>query len=374
MQWIASGVLFRLLVLSVILACAALPSVANAQDLKKNLQFRASCQGGACARFAGGKNAAWGYNSESLPTEQAARDRAVKDYLLLAGWDRQQSAGSAWWTHCGTADITNQDVTYYSYPQTWYGSVTFTHTCYSYRPDGLSPPGATHKDVQVAAIVASCKPGFTVKDYSTGECWRRPNDCASYPENKDFGCGKSIAELEATTPPSSAPTHPFHVQQTCIARESCELRCQMDNCKWMDTVIPGFVRPYLDQDGFWPNIEAMCNVTMAALRLKSGGTWIGKQQCFALMGWYHVRTDLRNSLVVHGCGTKQDWDLVGSKIEPCLRETQPGLPQPYYEFGSVVITAVREEVRSLCLAERETSGLPTPINNDLKGKVCEVGP
>jgi hypothetical protein len=213
-----------------------------------------------------------------------------------------------------------------------------------------------------------------VKDYNTGECWRLPNACPGYPENSSFGCGESIAELEATKKTSADPAHLFHSQQTCIARKSCELRCQMDNCKWMETVIPAFVRPYLDGDGGWPLIEAQCTAVRAALAGKAFGKWIADRECFSTMGWYHVLIDLNAALVEHGCGTKHDWDLVGRQIAPCLKETQPGYPQRYYEIGGIFVQSARKEVRTICQTKRSNQGLPMDINNDIKGKMCEVQP
>jgi hypothetical protein len=61
--------------------------------------------------------------------------------------------------------------------------------------------------------------------------------------------------LEAVAKAPDDPTRVFHQTQTCIVRKSCDLRCRMDNCKWMDRVIPHFVGPYLIKSGDWPAKE-----------------------------------------------------------------------------------------------------------------------
>nr|WP_180165731.1 hypothetical protein [Stenotrophomonas sp. SbOxS2]NYT98485.1 hypothetical protein [Stenotrophomonas sp. SbOxS2] len=372
MQRNASGTLRRLLVLIFLLAGTAPVSSAIAQDLRKDLEFYAYCETGPCTIFTGGKAGPYEYRSPQYSTEAQAKARGIGDYINKNGWDLPQPA-SVWRTKCGPVKTDYTEVSYNAYTQRWYGALKFTHTCQSYRPDGLSPPGNAYDTSRYLSIYGVCRPGFSMM-FSNGECLRPAGDCAKYPDNKNFGCGKSIAQLETSTPAPSSPTYPFHVQQTCIARESCALRCDMDNCKWMDNVIPGFVDPYLKKQNSWQPIETSCTANMMRLKAKFGGNWVAKQECFALMGWYHVVTDLRNSLVVHGCGSQRDWNLVGERIEPCLRETQPGFPEVYYKFGSTLISAVRGEIRTLCEAERFLDGRPKPINDELKGQVCEVGP
>lgn len=192
-------------------------------------------------------------------------------------------------------------------------------------------------------------------------------------DNSTFGCGKDVAELVAAAKTDSDPSNLFHNQQTCIAMKSCELRCKMDNCRWMDKVIPGFTRPYLDGDGLWPQIETSCDSVRIALLGLPTGKWIADRQCFSTMGWYHVLVDLKNSLSQHGCGSQHDWDLVGQQIVPCLKETQPGYPQPYYRLGGYFVNSARERVRATCHTERSLRGQPLDINANISGKVCEVG-
>ncbi len=199
---------------------------------------------------------------------------------------------------------------------------------------------------------------------------RNPSACDTQPENASSGCAKSIAELESTQKQDFDPRHLFHEQQTCIAKRSCRLRCEMDNCRWMDKVIPAFVDPYLEGRGLWPIIEAGCASTRALMGSITAGQWIADHECFASMGWYHVRVDLRESLVQHGCGSERDWKLVGDEIGPCLRESSPGHPEAYYMLGNIFIHRYREQVRSLCLFERHAEGLPPYIDDSLSGATC----
>lgn len=353
-------------------ACVLLPGSASANDLKKNLEYFGHCITGPCNIFAGGGRGPYEYKTKMYSNEALAAAQAQADYLEKNGWDVQQPS-SPWHTRCGPADVSTVSVVYYPFPQQWAGNLKFSHTCQPYRPDGLSPPGTPYQYDRNIQLRAVCKPGFQVKDYNTGECWRLPNACSGYPENSEYGCGKSIAELEAEAKGPIDPRRLFHAQQTCIAKKSCQLRCQMDNCKWMDNVIPAFVDPYLGGDGLWPQVEASCaGVVVAMAGLPGVGKWIADRECFSTMGWYHVQVDLRNALTQYGCGSQNDWDLVGDQIVPCLKETQPGYPQVYYEVGGIFVDSARERVRQQCRASRAASGA-LDINTDIAGKVCAEG-
>lgn len=365
---LAGRCLFALCMLSV-----ALVAGAQVQNPKQNLQYFAQCQVGPCDIYKNGRHDPYGYQSEMYAVEAGARSKGIADYLEMEGWEAPQY-NSPWVTHCGPAKITGDSVAYYPFAQYWMGNVYFTHECYGYRPDGLSPPTSAYEYERSLAIRAVCRSGYVVKDYDTGECWRVPNPCLAYPENSTFGCGESVAELEATQKALTDPRRLFHTQQTCIARKSCELRCQMDNCQWMDLVIPAFARPYLDGDGIWPIVETNCGAMQGLLSLVPGGKWIADRECFSSMGWYHVQVDLKNALEAHGCGTQQDWDLVGEQIAPCLLTTDPGYPNQYYEFGGVFVRLARERVRTQCLANRNARNLPIDINSGFGGKVCQAGP
>lgn len=346
---------------------------AIAQSPKQNLQYFAVCQSGPCDIYNGGSRDPFGYRTQMYSGENAAASRAIADYLEIDGWDVAEIQ-SVWRRKCERAEVTTFPVVYYPFPQQWMGRVDFTHQCYTYRPDGLSPPSSPAPYVRSIAISANCRPGFVVKDYDTGECWRVPSACPGYPENSTFGCGESVAELQATRKSWVDPRRLFHSQQECIARTSCELRCQMDNCQWMDLVIPAFTRPYLDGDGIWPIVETNCGAMQGLLSVVPGGKWIADRECFSTMGWNHVQIDLKAALEAHGCGTQKDWDLVGDQIAPCLLKTDPGYPNQYYEFGGVFVRLARERVRSQCLASRNARGLPIDINSGFGGKVCRAGP
>lgn len=350
--------------------CALLPSSASADGLTENLDYFAYCEIGPCNVFVGGGPGPWEYRSQKFASETAAQTHAVSVYLRKNGWEEAQH-DPLWRTRCGPAQVSSTPVAYYPFPQTWRGSVTFTHICHSYRPDGLSPPTSPYIWEHTIAVRAVCKTGYTVKNYDTGECWRQPNDCPRYPENSSYGCGESIAQLEATAKSSIDPRRLFHAQQTCIAKKSCELRCQMDNCQWMEHVIPAFVDPYLGGENLWPVVEASCSSFVAAMAGHGViGKWIADRECFSTMGWYHVQVDLKDALIKHGCGSQRDWDLVGEQIVPCLRETQPGYSQIYYEMGGVFVDNARERVRQQCRASRPSGSLD--INTDVAGKVCAL--
>lgn len=356
-----------------LLALCILLSLVSANRVQaQNLQYFAECQSGPCDIYKGGARDPFGYRSQMFSAEGEAKKKAIGDYIEIDGWDVPES--DFWRRRCERAEVETFPVIYYPSPQQWWGRVDFTHQCYTYRPDGLSPPSQPLPYVRSIMIRGVCRPGFVVKDYSTGECWRVPNACPGYPENSTFGCGESVAELQATQKNLVDPRRLFHTQQTCIAKKSCELRCQMDNCQWMDLVIPAFAKPYLDGDGGWPIVETNCGGMQGLLSVVPGGKWIADRECFSSMGWYHVQVDLKSALEAHGCGTQKDWDLVGEQIAPCLLTTDPGYPNQYYEFGGVFVRLARERVRSQCLANRNYRGLPIDINSGFGGKVCQVGP
>lgn len=198
--------------------------------------------------------------------------------------------------------------------------------------------------------------------------------CPIDPQNSTYGCGMSGGDIQSVTKSSDDPTRLFHKQQICIARKSCNLHCQMDNCKWMERVIPDFVNPYLSHTGDWPAIEAECQDFRQTMSGIPGGQWIAEQDCFARMGWYHVRTDLQASLNKYGCGTPSDWSLVGDQILSCLKQTSPDNPPAYHAFGERFIQFVRTTARVQCSVSRTLAGKPQNINTDIEGKVCDPKP
>jgi hypothetical protein len=206
----------------------------------------------------------------------------------------------------------------------------------------------------------------------TIRCVRADGPCAPTDVNRTFGCGKTVADLEAVAKAPDDPTRIFHKQQTCIARKSCDLRCRMDNCKWMEWVIPDFTVPYLAKAGEWAAREADCQALKQTLSGVPGGSWIADRECFRSMGWYHVRVDLQSSLNKFGCGSDSDWALVGEQIKGCLLETNPNDPAWVQAFGDNFIRFVRTTVSLQCKAARLLQSKPQDINDDLRGKVCDM--
>ena len=146
----------------------------------------------------------------------------------------------------------------------------------------------------------------------------------------------------------------------------------MDNCKWMEWVIPDFTVPYLAKAGEWAAREADCQALKQTLSGVPGGSWIADRECFRSMGWYHVRVDLQSSLNKFGCGSDSDWALVGEQIKGCLLETNPNDPAWVQAFGDNFIRFVRTTVSLQCKAARLLQSKPQDINDDLRGKVCDM--
>lgn len=171
------------------------------------------------------------------------------------------------------------------------------------------------------------------------------------------------------------PTRLFHRQQTCIARKSCDLRCRMDNCKWMDRVIPDFVNPYLQKLSRWAEIESTC----AQLKQKYSGFPLEQQlaegECAARMAGYHIDTDLRQSLNRFGCGSDADWQTVATVIGECAQATAqqqaPGWAKDAAEsVASAGVIFLRNRIRNACVQYRQSQGLDPVMDPTEKGKVC----
>ena len=194
--------------------------------------------------------------------------------------------------------------------------------------------------------------------------------CAVYPENSTFGCGNTVAELEAVVKVPDDPTRIFHQTQTCIARKSCDLRCQMDNCKWMERVIPDFVNPYLQKLGRWPEIEADCRQPPALPGYY--GIRIRDRMCARAMAKYHIEVDLNAALFRTGCGSDGDWAMVFETIKQCTADTFNSIPYlPGSEtVAGLAVHSYREETRARCQYNRQAVGKPPEIDSNLGGKQC----
>lgn len=185
--------------------------------------------------------------------------------------------------------------------------------------------------------------------------------CNPYPANSTYGCGKTISDLRAVQKSTTDPTRLFHATQTCIAEEACARRCTMDNCKWIDRVLPDFVAPYLSKQGQWTTIETQCQAR--------GTGWLSDRLCAEAMARNHIFTDLLPSLIRSGCGSESDWVTVKSAIESC--SSQSFTTTVERAASSMVVVLYREIVRSQCTSGRSSQGLPANINSDLQGKVCQ---
>jgi len=228
-------------------------------------------------------------------------------------------------------------------------------------------------------IHATCEPNASWKNMpdSYAYCVRSPNDCLKYPDNKAFGCGKTVAAMEAVAKAADDPTRVFHQTQTCIARKSCDLRCRMDNCKWMDRVIPDFVNPYLQKTGNWSALESVCQLVKLNYR-SYGVPIVGDLLCAEAMAEYHIEVDLVAAMTATGCGSDNDWSLVYQQIQTCSGDTQTtllgGWPDAAKNAGADYaawkVRKLRDKARVQCVANRTAAGLDPEMNPAEKGKVC----
>lgn len=184
--------------------------------------------------------------------------------------------------------------------------------------------------------------------------------CLWYPDNKATGCGRVVDSLLTSVKPSTDPTSIFHNNQTCIAKQSCDARCKMGNCKWLNEVIPNFVNPYLQKTGNWLDIESICR--------NKGKNWFNDRVCAESMARNHIFRDLLPALVQSGCGSESDWSQVFQTITQCTGQIfESSLEKT---LASAPVYVYRQVVRSACIASRAAAGLDPEINLSLKGKSC----
>jgi len=244
-------------------------------------------------------------------------------------------------------------------------SETFTYTGHQYGTAACSAPSSGSVTV-TATRSYGCSAGYTnwTFDFSGNYlCARYPNGCAPYPNNITSGCGKAVADLDsaARNTPSSDPTYGFVVAHFCIAKAGCNHRCTHDNCRWMDEVVPRFVRPFIEKQGNWSPIEKFC-------RTKNTMHNRFPLYCEREMAKYHINVDLLNALVAGGCGSDADWQDVGNSIATCTQERLGATFFARYVSGQV--KDIRDEVRATCRQRRQNAGQPLDMNPGTGGKVC----
>jgi hypothetical protein len=356
---------------------AFLHSNAYSKDLTLYLDFFATdaCDKPCSETWSSG-GSSWFIEFGRFDQNSQAENRVIADYRWLRGYKGPVLSGGEY-LQCDAATV-EKGLVFWTGGRGWINEVIFSHICRYRNIDSTRQPGPDIDNVVLgsALIDGYCEPGFfEYGNYATGECGRIPNDCLKYPDNKAFGCGRIVADMEKIKKPAQDPTRVFHQTQTCIARKSCDLRCQMDNCKWLDLVIPSFVDPYLQQHGRWPEIEGICG----QLKQKYGSSQLGQQftdgECAARMAGYHIDTDLRKALNAFGCGSDADWQAVATVIQQCASATTqdvaPGWAKGVAEsVSSATVMFLRDRVRIACLDYRQGRGLDPVMDPSEKGKLC----
>jgi hypothetical protein len=191
----------------------------------------------------------------------------------------------------------------------------------------------------------------------------RAPSCESYPANKYSGCGRSVDDLFKVAKAVTDPTRIFHATQQCIALKSCNARCTMDNCDWLNTLVPSFIDPYLQKTGNWRQIELNC--------VGMGFGKYGELLCARNMAKNHIYKDLIPALVKAGCGTDSDWQGVYEIIKTCTSETMPDNAPPLSsQVAAFQVYRYRQEARQACSSARTAANTPVQINDNAKGKIC----
>jgi hypothetical protein len=170
--------------------------------------------------------------------------------------------------------------------------------------------------------------------------WAQTTECTD-------GCSKAISSISQLPRNPADPLFLFNLNQTCIARQVCAKREQLENPDWFERVIERFISEYIKQTGNWPEVIANC-YPMVLFPLAV---------CTDTMVKYHIGVDLYGAMLEEGCGTERDWNLIGEIIlSDCVR------PAPVEAWLNAVAEWVlpiyRSEVRERCLRARTARGLP----------------
>jgi hypothetical protein len=137
----------------------------------------------------------------------------------------------------------------------------------------------------------------------------------------------------------------------------------MENCDWLNKVLPDFVSPYLQKTGLWREIETDCQNNYL-------GTY-GKLWCAREMAANHIKNDLIPALIKSGCGSEPDWKAVFEFIRTCSVDNMPRSAPPLSsQIAALQVRKYREDARIACVAARTAKLLPIEITNHAKGKVC----
>jgi len=162
--------------------------------------------------------------------------------------------------------------------------------------------------------------------------------------------------MYATMPPPGDLKLIFHQAQTCLSHQACNARCHMDNCKWLEVVLPDFVGLYLRFEREWPQVAQACDT------YRSLGLPLPQMACAGRMANYHIAADLADALTRHGCGTQRDWDMVYEVIGSCPTTGDPVIRQ--------TVRSLRNEARATCLYRRTAQGFNPSIEEPYRGQVC----
>jgi hypothetical protein len=145
----------------------------------------------------------------------------------------------------------------------------------------------------------------------------------------------------------------------------------MNNCKWMDRVIPAFVNPYIEKTGRWKEIESDCQRPPSVSAVWSIS--LRDRFCARSMAKYHIEQDLAQALSTMGCGTDSDWNLVFEMIQKCSSATFNSIPYLFLSetIANWQVQSYRDAVREHCKISRLNSKLPIEININTEGKTCD---
>lgn len=229
---------------------------------------------------------------------------------------RRNSSGSSWWWACEVRERGFTMISSYSEIQPWchdaaeYNYPPFIH---GYRPK-IFNRFATKDECSCGAVVSPFFVDAALVDPSKDQCQLfGAGSCTQWAKSS---CFVKVSELQASMPPPDSAKSVFHKTQLCIAGQSCLDTCRNDNCKWMGKVIEDFVDPYLKKTGLWSAIENGCS-----FRNSTYPKAIADRFCALDMATYHIKFDLDQALIEHGCGSEDDWKRVYLRIQECSFNT-----------------------------------------------------
>lgn len=167
-------------------------------------------------------------------------------------------------------------------------------------------------------------------------------------------CYATVVALGKIPQTPGSLTNGFVVNQTCIAKDSCLKKDELQDKQWLDAVVPDFVLPFVESGGRWKQIMRVCGTLSRELP-----SVVTEKYCEARMAAYHINTDLQHALNKNGCGTISDWNSIGETITHCVSKKNGPVAA---WIADKIVQWLCDDVRRQCITYRNKNGLPVESN------------